>query len=410
MFEVKTNQEIGAYLKKLILSKYPSCRKFCIAYVDLTFNVQDDINDMRSDEIRKLTNRLSQICKGIKSIQTYDLPIFSELLDVSCEEMLSAGAIRKPISNRRTNYNIAFSKNKKDWEDYINREDCIAAYADEFGKTVVDYAIEFKNYKFLRFLMENGYIMFISDDKGWFGYNFGAESLIKRREYQHYTLEQEFDENMILRTQLISLALENNDDNVLEELRAREFPTQYNMDIYNCRMVKFENYYDENYIATIVQAKDKVFNYFCEEYYTVARHGRDDKYKWIFPFFGKMIEIALNKNHKRAELMLDIAISHNKTLFEELKKEILHVAKKEKEFRKNRGFNDIIQDALRDFQVNEEKNVVVFNAYYMRCNPVSGFVVNVKVQSYSGDLTDKIEEVNLWYNKIIDIGNYLIKQ
>ena len=82
--------------------------------------------------------------------------------------MLSAGAVCKPITNRRTNYNIAFSTDERDWIEYINREDCIASYADEFGKTVVDYAIEFKNYGFIRFLIKNGYITLISDVLGWF--------------------------------------------------------------------------------------------------------------------------------------------------------------------------------------------------------------------------------------------------
>ena len=109
MFEIKSNQEIGAYLKEVILSKYPSCRQFCVAYVDLTLDLQDDPNDIRSDEIRKLTNRLSQILKGVKAIQTYDLPVFSELLGISCEEMLTAGAVRKPILYRRTNYSFRFS-------------------------------------------------------------------------------------------------------------------------------------------------------------------------------------------------------------------------------------------------------------------------------------------------------------
>lgn len=113
MFELKTNEDIGDYLKELILSKYPSCRQFCIAYLQL--QGYDD----NQEEIRKLTNRLSQILNGKKAIQTYDLPIFSELLGVSCEEMLSAGAVRKPLLNRRTNYNIAFSKDKNDWIDYL---------------------------------------------------------------------------------------------------------------------------------------------------------------------------------------------------------------------------------------------------------------------------------------------------
>ena len=58
MFELKTNEEIGKYLKDLILTKYSSCRQFCIAYVDLTIDFSNDINDQRSEEIRKLTNRL----------------------------------------------------------------------------------------------------------------------------------------------------------------------------------------------------------------------------------------------------------------------------------------------------------------------------------------------------------------
>ena len=115
MFELKTNEEIGKYLKDLILTKYSSCRQFCIAYVDLTIDFSNDINDQRSEEIRKLTNRLSQILKGKKSIQTYDLPVFSELLDVSCEQMLSAGVNCLPKTNRRTNYNIAFSTDERDW-------------------------------------------------------------------------------------------------------------------------------------------------------------------------------------------------------------------------------------------------------------------------------------------------------
>jgi hypothetical protein len=122
MFELKTNEEIGAYLEKLIYSKYKSQRQFCVACIDLIPGVSQDSRD---EEIRKLTNRLSQILKGKKGIQTHDLPIFSELLGVSCEEMLSAGATCTPIVNRRTNYNIAFSTNERDWMEYINHQSCI---------------------------------------------------------------------------------------------------------------------------------------------------------------------------------------------------------------------------------------------------------------------------------------------
>ena len=409
MFEIKSNQEIGAYLKEAILSKYPSCRQFCVAYVDLTLDLQDDPNDIRSDEIRKLTNRLSQILKGIKAIQTYDLPVFSELLGLSCEEMLTAGAVCKPILYRRTNYNIAFSQDENDWKDYLAREDCIAAYADEFGKTVVDYALEFKNYKFLRYLMENGYIQFVSHEEIWdFGYNFGAKSLIKDK--QRYAMEDQFLQDNTLRTRLIALALESDDESVLEELHAREFPVQYTVIPYRCDAIKFADFYDENYIDAIVWANDKVFDYFCQEYHVTSLQARDYCCKWLFPFFGAMIEKAIKVNPERALLLSDIAIAHNKEIYDNLRKEVFRVAKEQKKFRSDVGFAEIIKDVLRDFHINEERNYVTYYAYWCKGNSVSGLVILVNAKSKEKEIQDKIDQVNELYNMIINIQDNMIKQ
>ena len=409
MFELKSNEEIGAYLKKVILSKYPSCRKFCVAYVDLTLDLKDDPNDMRSDEIRKLTNRLSQILKGVKAIQTYDLPVFSELLGISCEEMLTAGAVRKPILCRRTNYNIAFSHDENDWKEYLAREDCIAAYADEFGKTVVDYALEFKNYKFLRFLMKNGYIQFVSNESIWdFGYNFGAKSLIKDK--QRYAMEDQFLQDNTLRTRLIASALESDDESVLEELHAREFPVQYNVIPYDCNAIKFADFYDENYIDAIVKANDKVFDYFCQEYHVTSLQARDYCCKWLFPFFGAMIEKAIKINPERALFLLDIAIAHNKKLYDDLRKEVFRVAKEQKQFRASVGISEIIRDVLRDFHINEEKNYVTYYAYWCRGNSISGLVISVNAISKEKVIQDKIDKINELYNKTINIQDNLIKE
>lgn len=409
MFEIKSNQEIGAYLKEVILSKYPSCRQFCVAYVDLTLDLQDDPNDIRSDEIRKLTNRLSQILKGVKAIQTYDLPVFSELLGISCEEMLTAGAVRKPILYRRTNYNIAFSQDENDWKEYLAREDCIAAYADEFGKTVVDYALEFKNYKFLRFLMENGYIQFVSNESIWdFGYNFGAKSLIKDK--QRYVMEDQFLQDNTLRTRLIALALESDDESILEELHAREFPVQYNVIPYDCTAVKFANFYDENYIDAIVRAKDNVFNYFCQEYRLTSIRYKEYSCKWIFPFFGAMIEKAIKVNPERALMLSDIAMAHNKKLYDDLRKEVFRVAKEQKQMRSSVGITEIIKDVLRDFHINEERNYITYYAYWCKGNSILGLVISVNAKSKEKAIQDKIDKINELHTMIINIQDNLIKQ
>lgn len=413
MFEIKDNEQIGAYLKKLIKSKYPSDRQFCISYVMLRDNTTEDEWD--SEEVRKLTNRLSQILKGTKAIQIYDLPLFSELLSVSCEEMLSAGVVRKPISNRRTNYNIAFSKDKKDWIEYINREDCIAAYTDEFGKTVIDYAIEFKNYKFLRFLMENRYIQFVSEQPGWSQQiNFGASCSIKKRPYKQHTLENEFYENKLLRTKLIALAIENEDDSVLEELRAREVPTQLCMDIYQCDSVKFDDYYDEEFIDVILNSKDKVFNYFIDEY-QVKGQRNDLQFIWLYPFFNKLIEKAVKVRNQRAKILLDKAIKHNQKAFEDLKNCILFVAKEQKNAWNNLKFQDIVVNVLADLHFNKDKTVYCFYGYYIKNSKWAAtniIKVDVSTRDIERDveLQSKINNLNNSYDKIVNMEAHLYKK
>ena len=411
MFKLKSNEEIGAYLKELILSKYPSCRQFCIAYIDLTCDFSDDPQDLRSDEIRKLTNRLSQILKGKKSIQTHDLPIFSELLDVSCEQMLSAGAVCKPITNRRTNYNIAFSTDERDWIEYLNREDCIASYADEFGKTVVDYAIEFKNYGFIRFLIEKDYITLVADDKGYADFNFGANTTLKVRPYESKTVQDMFYENKILRTQVISLALENNDDAVLGEMRAREFPPQLTMTSMNSGSIKFAEYYDEQYIEAILHSKANVIQYFCEEYYVKSR-WQNEEFLWMFPFMDQLIEKAVKENSSKSLTLLDAAIKHNEETYNNLKKAILFVAKQMKETTyRNTGFQEFISRSLSHFHIYEEKNVISFHCHYIReSQKVVTNIIRADVQSKKPEIQSRLDRLNELYSKIINIKDHLIKQ
>ena len=216
----KNNVQIGRYLKMLIKkSKYTNSRQFCIAYLKLA-NL-----DASNEAISKMQNRMSQITNGKKAIQTYDLPIFCELLGVSCEEIISAGKHYEPISNHVTNYEIAFSNDQEMWDKYIKREDKLFLNPDEYNKTVIDYALEFKNYKFIKYLMDNGYIWFTDNSKNDFGdriFGFGAGTSVKRRktgftdtfgiDFQYRCEEQG------LRQKMIVLALENNDFDTLTSL------------------------------------------------------------------------------------------------------------------------------------------------------------------------------------------------
>ena len=158
MLKMKTNVEIGEYLSNLISKKYSKTRRFCKEYLKLEGTPLND------EEIRKMANRMSQILKGAKAIQPYDLPIFTELLGVTCEQILSAGECSAQKNRRVTNYSISFSKSQKEWDEYINRDDKLILNPDEYNKTALDYAIEAGNYKLIKYLMDKQYIWFVDNE------------------------------------------------------------------------------------------------------------------------------------------------------------------------------------------------------------------------------------------------------
>lgn len=108
MFELADRKEIGQYLTGCIDKRFKSHRQFCKKYLEETDG------QAASEQIQKMSNRLSQILKGNKDIQLHDLPLFCRLLEVSCEDILSAGKSHVPASARLTNYIAAFSKDRRE--------------------------------------------------------------------------------------------------------------------------------------------------------------------------------------------------------------------------------------------------------------------------------------------------------
>lgn len=47
----------------------------------------------------------------------------------------------------------------------MKREDKLFLNCDEYRKTVIDYALEFNNYKFIKYLLDEEYIWFVDNSK-----------------------------------------------------------------------------------------------------------------------------------------------------------------------------------------------------------------------------------------------------
>lgn len=316
MLTLENDTAIGEYLRSAIKEKYESIRKFCRAYLELRDGQTND------EEIRKLLNRFSQILKGSKRIQIDDLPYVTELLDVSCEEILSAGKTRLPVSSHTTNYDIAFSKDRAVWEKYMKREDKLFLNCDEYCKSVIDYALEFKNYAFIKYLLDEHFIWFV-DLSEWnhLGFTFGAGTSVKRRErgYVDNFAPLEIQSQDRLRTQTIALAIENNDVEVLDTLLARDIPELHYETIFywksDAPLKK-----DDNLLRAIAFSDNEtILNYFSDEFDVVVRGGH--KNKFVFPHMGELIDLMLeNGKNRNAELFIRKAIRHNKSILDNLKK------------------------------------------------------------------------------------------
>ncbi len=305
------NTKIGSYFAALIKnSKYKNDRQFSIAYLTLRDGAANP------DDIQNMQNRICQIKKGKKGVQIEDLPIFSELLDVSIETILSAGTALVPASTRKSNYSIAYSKDPAEWEAYINLESKPILKPDEFDKTAIDYALEAGNYPFLKYLMEKEYIWFTKKDESGDCVGFCAGTSIKfdfreRTDYLDCRLGRDDD----LRLKLISLALKNEDFEMLDALHAREIPLLYTISYSSCQIASPDSFPNmpnsfKQLIRDIAQSKRNVIAYFFKEF--EIKTQQDSINTFIFPYTGEILDVLIEKKRlSECKYLLKIAVEHN---------------------------------------------------------------------------------------------------
>lgn len=286
MFVLADNKLIGQYLASKIDERFKSHRQFCKKCLEA---VGEEAN---SEQLRKMSNRLSQILNGKKEIQLYDLPVFCRLLEVSCEDILSAGESHAPASSRLTNYAAAFSKDEREWETYVTREDSPILNADEYGKTIIDYALEAENYDLLKYLTDKKYIWFVgADEKDCFA-GFGAGTSIEKATFPYLrnwnVLNAQLKMRDELRTHMVALAIRHEDLEMLEQLRAREIPSLYQLSYYSSQPDEYKKYYNAKLMESLTHAGDRVLDYFSGEFEITDRVGFANRF--TFPFLGELIE------------------------------------------------------------------------------------------------------------------------
>jgi hypothetical protein len=362
-----------------------------------------------------MANRISQIINGKKSIQIYDLPLFTELLGVSCEQILSAGEICTDKVSRVTNYSIAHSKNPKEWEEYISREDKLILNCDEYCKTVLDYALEFKNYDFIKFLMDKKYIWFDGGDDSKYFTTFGADTSIKRREvgYIDSGLQYELSTNDELRISLISIAADNGDIKMLSELRAREIPhLYYGAHFLSHNIPDFSISFSKTMINHIADSSEKILNYFTDPFeirdHIKYKDGSNRAHTYLFPFISELLDRLVKIKSPFAKTAIKKAIDYNKQTYKKLCDMITAVKSNELYTLPNLR-NAWISDCKYNLSFIDNGHIVIFRGVFVN-NSVEGLITNVArvtAKSDSPELRPLIEELNDHYDKIKYLKDHL---
>ena len=365
--------KMAIFLKPRIIQKYGNIRKFCIEYLKLRDGTAE------SEEIRKLLNRFSKMLQGNGQIQIYDLPFVTELLGISCEEVLSAGRNKTPFSGRVTNYIIASSQERAIWERYMHREDKLFLNFDEYGKSVIDYALDFKNYKFIKYLIDEGFIWLVDPNRTPDGLNYGAGTNVKRRDPRStdtdVPLEIQYQDE--LRTRTIALAIENSDLGILDSLLAREVPAMHLPSLAGHPSVDLLASRNDELIRAIGNADDSIVGYFAEEFKVFNLQHRENTF--VFPYLDSVIREALNNNRfSAAEVLLRSAIRHNKSVYSQLKR-LMDEAYQF--YRDSLGFDPSDQDYLQKrvnygFTFDPQSHLISFY-YSPEKHKYIGFVSNI---------------------------------
>ena len=432
MYELN-DKEIGAHLKELMNGMgYKTTAAFCRKYLLEINNKVNYTKDKLNEDLKPTKNTFSRILRGKQRIQLEQLPILSRLLCVSYEEIISAGKLYAPTKNHVTNYDIAQSHDRGVWDEYMKREDTIFLNCDEYCKTVIDYALEFKNYAFIKYLIDEDFIWFVdpnADVCDMYGYRAGTSIKPKElaRNYPENRLPTEIQFQDRLRTQTIALAIENEDYDILESLRAREIPEMHKLTWNGINPIHI--YKNEHLIETIANSEnEKIIDYFSDEFTIMSINNKEITV--VFPFLSDVIESMLNnKKEKSVETALKKAISHNKSTFNKLNDmikracQLYHDSQTEQMERLIKVCTETgcsVNDAnmIKRFKENADNyshiystfNIDKYNyvSFYYRDNgQYSDIITNIcKVTSKKGtpEIKKLIKELNEWYNKIVSLG------
>ena len=406
MFEIESKENIGAFLSDLANAKYNKLSDFVKDYLEITNET------IEAKLVRNTKNYFLQIFKGEKSIQTYHLVPFSRLLGVSCESILTAGKSDIRASEYYlSNYDIAASDDERTWKYQFEHNKREFLNYDEYGKTIFDYAIENHNYALIQFIKEKE-LFGLNKNMCEPGWSYDVNDLNKKieikDEFEKYRYNSaayyHISENDYYRSQLTAMAVERNDIEMLELIKARESRKIgiYGINKYN-ENEKKQTCFSSEIISISNTDNEKIIEYFTGEYHKKDPFGwkKDDTcYSMlVYNYIGEVTERILKYGQSKFLIKLLRSIyEHNKHVKDEFNKNLDDAV--------NNGYQgdesyfvSLLQNVL---ELSEDKKIMTIQGSLY---PLRMFTNVIRIETDMSKLEN--EHVKLYVQKINEIHDYL---
>ncbi|MBE6828458.1 MAG: hypothetical protein E7514_07645 [Ruminococcaceae bacterium] len=245
---------------------------------------------------------------------------------------------------------------------------------------------------------------------------FGAGSSFKRRDVSliDWGLEGKLREEDKLRTDLIALAIDNNDYEMLDKLHAREVPQLYwQADYYAVQGIEIIGGYNERLIKHIASSKnEQILDYFTDTFTVpdraVAKDGSRRTHTFQYPFISELLDQMILENSDFLETALKKCLKYNEMVYNRLK-ELITTIKNDPYYSEEYKKDMCIMVCKQSFAFIEEGNFVLFDARYSDKN-YDGLITNIahiKKIPKTPILKHLAEELNESYEKIINITEHL---
>ena len=328
------------------------------------------------------------------------------------------------------NYDIAASSDKSVWEKYTTKENHFLFSNDEYGKTLLDYAIDFRNYEFIKYLLEEKVICFVNEalPKNRIGIDgFGGEINNDFCSDRYSDINHALKYNDHLRTRTIALAIEKNDISMFDLLHARSSPELYSINE-NGAPGNETKHFSEERCEELINALSlsdnaEIIKYFSDEFSLISVHASSNKF--VFPYMNDLLCSLINaKRYEIAEIYLKKAINHNKYVYDMMNSVINEEVVKSMAYHKERikklmeeANNNGVADKV-NIECKSEYNIreIVRKSFRYDCvsHTVSYFsnvrnhyvsnIVYVKNKKGSDIIKKLVDELNTWYRKTVELG------